>query len=133
VVAQSALRLVEYAYRLLMQWRRPETPVSFRAVGPKSPMIAGSSNPLFHIGLQSKRRWTDPVSRVQSVCRPVWRIEGGESSVPSKTRDDWGVGPWCREQVLGDDAVLAGGWRRAGVVSSSRKQNFTATAEPLEV
>jgi hypothetical protein len=29
----------------------------------------------------------------------------------------------------GDDAVLAGGWRLAGVVSSSGKQNFAAIEE----
>jgi hypothetical protein len=35
------------------------------------------------------------------------------------------VGPWCRE-FSDDDGVLAGGWRLAGVVSSSGKQKSVA-------
>ena len=88
----------------------PRSPVFFQADGPKSPVVAGTSqSSLSHRSAVQGRgvRGQSPECRAQSGCRPVWRIAGSEFSVRPKTRD-WGVGPWCRERH-------SGRWRAGGV------------------
>jgi hypothetical protein len=98
VGAQSALRIPERVLFAFDAMSPPRTPDSFQADGPKSPVVADSSqSPLSHRSAVQGQRG-GPESRFR--CRVMWRIGRGEFSVRSKTRD-WGAGPSCRERVLG--------------------------------
>jgi hypothetical protein len=108
--------------RLTLDARSPPgSPVYFQADGPKSPVVASTSqSSLSHRSGVQGVAWggQSPEYRIQSSCSPVWRIAGSEFSVRPKTRDwDWDVGLWCREGHSDDGGRVA----LAGAVLSSGK------------
>ena len=108
--------------RLTLDARSPPgSPMHFQADGPKSPIVASTSqSSLSHRSAVQGVAWEgqSPEYRMQSGCRPVWLIAGSEFSVRPKTRDwDWDVGLWCREQHSDDGGRVA----LAGAVLSSGK------------
>jgi hypothetical protein len=103
----------------------PGSPVPFQADGPKSPVVAGTSETsLSHRSAVPRAAGGSRVGKPESKVVSAGVANGRKSLLRGSKTRDWGVGPWCREQA----GTRAGGvqWVRVCLL---RTWDFTTAAK----